>query len=103
MTNSKLFIQAHKMTKLTIQPKDVYRTKFGQWLVWLKTGISNYIKPARKQVNIDCAMIGDHNKYGSGKLTKTYYLDAILINLLTNKALLFTTIMIQSVIILNLI
>ena len=103
MTNSKLFIQAHKMTKLTIQPKDVYRTKFGQWLIWLKTGISNYIKPASKQVNINCAMVGEYNKCGSGKLTKTYNLYNILINLLTNKTLLFTIIMIQSVIILNLI
>ena len=103
MTNSKLFNDAHRMTKLTIEPKDVYRTKFGQWLVWLKNGTSNYIKPASKQVNIDCAMVGDYNKYGQGKLNKTYHLDAILINLLNNKALLFTVIMIQLIIILNLI
>ena len=103
MNNSKLFNQAHKMTKLTIQPKDVYRTKFGQWLVWLKNGTSNYIKPDSQQLNIDCAMVGDYNKFGSGKLTKTYNLYNILINLLTNKALLFTIVMVQLIIILNLI
>lgn len=29
------------MTKLTIQPNEVYRYKFGQWLIFLKTGITN--------------------------------------------------------------
>ena len=41
MSNSQLFKQAHKMTKLTIQPNEVYRYKFGQWLIFLKTGITN--------------------------------------------------------------
>lgn len=41
MSNSALFKQAHKMTKLTIQPNEVYRYKFGQWLIFLKTGITN--------------------------------------------------------------
>lgn len=41
MSNSKLFTDAHKMTKLTIQPNEVYRYKFGQWLIFLKTGITN--------------------------------------------------------------
>ena len=51
MTNSQLFKQAHKMTKLTIQPNETYRYKFGQWLIFLKTGISNAIKPQDKKVN----------------------------------------------------
>lgn len=29
------------MTKLTIQPNETYRYKFGQWLIFLKTGITN--------------------------------------------------------------
>ena len=51
MTNSQLFKQAHKMTKLTIQPNETYRYKFGQWLIFLKTGITNMIKPIDKKVN----------------------------------------------------
>ena len=41
MSNSKLFTEAHKMTKLTIKPDETYRYKFGQWLIFLKTGITN--------------------------------------------------------------
>ena len=41
MNNSTLFTEAHKMTKLTIKPDETYRYKFGQWLIFLKTGISN--------------------------------------------------------------
>lgn len=51
LNNSSLFKQAHKMTKLTIQPNDTYRYKFGQWLIFLKTGITNFIKPKSKRVN----------------------------------------------------
>ena len=36
-----LFKNAHKMTKLTIKPDEKYRYKFGQWLIFLKTGITN--------------------------------------------------------------
>ena len=39
--NSTLFIEAHKMTKLTIKPTEKYRYKFGQWLVFLKTAATN--------------------------------------------------------------
>ena len=41
MNNSTLFIEAHKMTKLTIKPTETYRYKFGQWLIFLKTAITN--------------------------------------------------------------
>ena len=41
MNNSQLFKQAHKMTKLTIQPNETYRYKFGQWLIFLKNGVTN--------------------------------------------------------------
>ena len=43
MNNSILFKNAHKMTKLTIKPNETYRYKFGQWLIFLKTGISNHL------------------------------------------------------------
>lgn len=57
MSNSTLFKQAHKMTKLTIQPNDTYRYKFGQWLVFLKTGITNFIKPKSKRINQSVAYV----------------------------------------------
>lgn len=52
MSRSKLFTDAHKMTKmeismsqrnvaLTIQPNETYRYKFGQWLIFLKNGTTN--------------------------------------------------------------
>ena len=41
MNNSILFKNAHKMTKLTIKPDETYRYKFGQWLIFLKTAMSN--------------------------------------------------------------
>ena len=44
MNNSKLFTDAHKMTKLTIQHNETYRYKFGQWLIFLKTGVTNVLK-----------------------------------------------------------
>lgn len=43
MNNSILFKKAHKMTKLTIKPTETYRYKFGQWLVFLKTAMTNQI------------------------------------------------------------
>lgn len=39
--NSTLFTEAHKMTKLTIKPTETYRYKFGQWLIFLKTAMTN--------------------------------------------------------------
>lgn len=41
--NSALFTEAHKMTKLTIKPTEKYRYKFGQWLVFLKTAMTNQL------------------------------------------------------------
>lgn len=43
MNKSQLFTNAHKMTKLTIKPDETYRYKFGQWLIFLKTGITNHL------------------------------------------------------------
>lgn len=55
MSNSTLFLQAHKMTRLTIQKGYTYRETFGKWLSFLTTGVTNYIRPS--SVNKDCAMI----------------------------------------------
>lgn len=52
---SKQFKQAHHYTRLTKKPEDVYRIVFGQWLSFIKTGITRYIIPNR--VNKACAMI----------------------------------------------
>lgn len=43
MNNSILFKKAHKMTKLTIKPTETYRYKFGQWLIFLKTAMTNQL------------------------------------------------------------
>ena len=52
---SKQFKQAHHYTRLTKKPEDVYRIVFGQWLSFIKTGITRYIMPNR--INKACAMI----------------------------------------------
>lgn len=93
MNNSTLFKQAHRMTKLTIQHNETYRFKFGQWLIFIKAGITNFIKPAHKRVNQSVCYVPllEHDKYqkitfttpfkvsritssksGSLKLTETY-------------------------------
>ena len=54
MNNSKLFLQAHKMVRLTHQNNITYRKQFGQWLKYLKSGINNLINP---NINRGCAMI----------------------------------------------
>ena len=41
--NSTLFTEAHAMTKLTIKPDETYRYKFGQWLIFLKTAMTNQL------------------------------------------------------------
>ena len=53
--NSALFIQAHRMTRLTIQKGYIYRYVFGQWLKFLATGVTNYIRPS--SINKECAMV----------------------------------------------
>ena len=96
MTNSQLFKQAHKMTKLTIQPNEVYRYKFGQWLIFLKTGITNVIKPQDKKVNQSVCYVPilNHDKVdkfsyslslpltltrSKGSYSESYYLGKMLV------------------------
>ena len=82
MSNSKLFKQAHRMTKLTIQPNETYRYKFGQWLIFLKTGITyatcvtNMIKPQDKKVNQSVCYVPilEHDGIGYNSPIKTSYI-----------------------------
>lgn len=62
MSNSTLFKQAHKMTKLTIQPNETYRYKFGQWLIFLKTGITNVLKITNINQSVCYVPILKHDK-----------------------------------------
>ena len=62
MNNSILFKQAHKMTKLTIKPDETYRYKFGQWLIFLKTGISNKLGITSINQSVCYVPILNHDK-----------------------------------------
>ena len=62
MSNSKLFTDAHKMTKLTIQPNETYRYKFGQWLIFLKTGITNVLRVTNINQSVCYVPILEHDK-----------------------------------------
>lgn len=62
MNNSTLFTEAHKMTKLTIKPTETYRYKFGQWLVFLKTGITNQIGTTNINQSVAYIPILAHDK-----------------------------------------
>lgn len=73
MSNSKLFTDAHKMTKmevsmsqrnvaLTIQPNETYRYKFGQWLVFLKTGITNVLRLTNINQSVCYVPILNHDR-----------------------------------------
>ena len=70
MNNSTLFKQAHKMTKLTIKPDETYRYKFGQWLIFLKTGISNKLGITNINQSVCYVPILKHDKTAkAGKFT----------------------------------
>lgn len=62
MTNSQLFKKAHKMTKLTIKPTETYRYKFGQWLVFLKTAMSNQLGITSINQSVACIPILEHDR-----------------------------------------
>lgn len=62
MSNSTLFKQAHKMTKLTIQPNETYRYKFGQWLIFLKNGITNTLGFTNINQSVCYVPVLEHDK-----------------------------------------
>lgn len=78
LNNSNLFTEAHKMTKLTIKPTEKYRYKFGQWLVFLKTAMTN--KLGITSINQSVAYVpilahdgSCHDRIGYNSLVKTSY------------------------------
>ena len=74
MNNSILFKQAHKMTKLTIKPNETYRYKFGQWLIFLKTGISNHLGITNINQSVCCVPVLKHDGIACNNLTKNSYI-----------------------------
>ena len=62
MSNSQLFKGAHRMTKLTKLPNETYRYKFGQWLKFLKTGITNSLGITNINQSVAYIPILDHDK-----------------------------------------
>lgn len=74
MNNSTLFTKAHKMTKLTIQPNETYRYKFGQWLIFLKTGMTNQLGITSVNQSVAYIPILNHDRIGYNSLIKTSYI-----------------------------
>lgn len=73
MNKSSLFTEAHKMTKMeismsqrnvaiTIKPTETYRYKFGQWLIFLKTGITNKLGITNINQSVACIPILEHDR-----------------------------------------
>lgn len=95
MSKSKLFTDAHKMTKLTIQPNETYRYKFGQWLIFLKTGVTNVLRLTNINQSVCYVPILEHDKADKivfttpfkvsktrqyGRYIQTYNIDTMMIS-----------------------
>lgn len=121
MSNSTLFKQAHKMTKLTIQPNEIYRYKFGQWLIFLKTGITNVLRLTNINQSVCYVPILKHDKADKivfttpfkvsktrqhGKYIQTLNIDTMMISfmltLLDSKLFISIVIIMQFMLILSL-
>ena len=74
MNNSMLFTNAHKMTKLTIKPNETYRYKFGQWLIFLKTGITNKLGITNINQSVCYVPVLSHDGVIYNKPLKTSYI-----------------------------
>ena len=74
MNNSTLFKNAHKMTKLTIKPTETYRYKFGQWLIFLKTGITNHLGITNINNSVCYVPVLNHDGIDCNRLVKTSYI-----------------------------
>lgn len=74
MNNSILFKQAHKMTKLTIKPTEKYRYKFGQWLIFLKTGITNQLGITNINQSVCYVPVLSHDGISYNSPIKTSYI-----------------------------
>lgn len=73
MNNSTLFTNAHKMTKLTIKPDETYRYKFGQWLIFLKTGITNHLGITNINQSVCYVPVLSHDGISYNSPLKTSY------------------------------
>ena len=74
MNNSILFKQAHKMTKLTIKPDEKYRYKFGQWLIFLKTGMTNKLGITNINQSVCYVPVLSHDGTSYNNLVNTSYI-----------------------------
>ena len=100
MSNSTLFKQAHKMTKLTIQPNETYRYKFGQWLIFLKTGVTcatcvtNILRLTNINQSVCYVPILEHDGISYNSSIKTSYIkdNTFLLCLLAMQLLFITLI-----------
>ena len=84
INNSILFKNAHKMTKLTIKPDETYRYKFGQWLIFLKTGITNHLGITNINQSVCYVPVLKHDgmRYNSPMKTSSIKNNAFLLCLL---------------------
>lgn len=73
MNKSILFKKAHKMTKLTIKPNETYRYKFGQWLIFLKTAMTNKLGITSINQSVAYIPVLEHDRIGYNSLVKTSY------------------------------
>lgn len=74
MNNSQLFKQAHKMTRITIKPTETYRYKFGQWLIFLKTGMTNKLGITNINQSVCYVPVLSHDGIGYNNPIKTSYI-----------------------------
>ena len=74
MNNSTLFTEAHKMTKLTIKPNETYRYKFGQWLIFLKTAMSNKLGITNINQSVCYVPVLSHDGISYNSPIKTSYI-----------------------------
>ena len=90
MSNSQLFKQAHRMTKLTKLPNETYRYKFGQWLIFLKTAMTNQLGITNINQSVCYVPILEHDVVNNQYLCidkcssiKNYYFALSLLSLLS--------------------
>lgn len=90
MNNSNLFKGAHKMTKLTKLPNETYRYKFGQWLIFLKTAMTNQLGITDINQSVCYVPILEHdvvnNQYlciSKGFSINNYYFALSLLSIIT--------------------
>ena len=109
--NSILFKKAHKMTKLTIKPDETYRYKFGQWLIFLKTAMTNQLGITNINQSVAYVPILEHDKasynlslpatinktvYSSiGAYSEHYYLNKYVTSYIKNNTFLLCLLAIQ--------